>query len=549
MWWKLTRVCRRWRHLVHNSASYLGLRILCTNGTPTVDTLDHLPALPLFIDYQDGPATMGAPDESGMSHALQQRDRIHHIQLYTLPSSLRKSFEHMGKSFPILEHLSLSSRAEDDAYLVLPMTFLATNLRHLTLVGVSLTKELPLLASTVSLVTLTITKIQVSGYFLPSRLVTRLQNFPQLEELSISFSIPIPRPSAERELFVALETPVTLSALKRLTFHGISAYLESLVAQIVAPHLEQLRIILFNQVAFTSPHLFNFASAAGRLRFPYATVTFYQNAASIVMDNPLWQEQGGDMPKSFSIQVLCRQFDWQIDSVAQICRALGPLLSAVDLLHLIYDGWRTLVEWKDGAVDGATWHELLRPFVTVRKLHISHALVDELSRALQVDDVGLDPELLPGLMELAPELEADNAFVSFIVTRQSVDRPVRLSPMRIGWRCSLCQKVFSRRQDRDRHELAHLPPFLHCPVPDCTWRGNRADSFRKHWHQKDHQEQYGHTPERSQIETFNPKAILDQVRSGAISFTEGQDQALLLVQVKARELAKPDMWTNPWGQR
>ncbi|KAI9432404.1 hypothetical protein H4582DRAFT_1112423 [Lactarius indigo] len=42
-WRKLSHVCRRWRHLVYGSATHLDMHILCTNGTPPVNTLVHLP--------------------------------------------------------------------------------------------------------------------------------------------------------------------------------------------------------------------------------------------------------------------------------------------------------------------------------------------------------------------------------------------------------------------------------------------------------------------------------------------------------------------------
>ncbi|KAH9167526.1 hypothetical protein EDB89DRAFT_119978 [Lactarius sanguifluus] len=124
-WCKLTHVCRGWRRLVHDSASYLGMHILCTNGNPTVDTLDHLSFLPLVVDYQDVSATIGAQDKLGMSHALQLRDRVRRVDLHIPPSNLRELHElHvLDGSFPILEHLSLSPSTEDDRNLILPTTF------------------------------------------------------------------------------------------------------------------------------------------------------------------------------------------------------------------------------------------------------------------------------------------------------------------------------------------------------------------------------------------------------------------------------------------
>ena len=98
--------------------------------------------------------------------------------------------------------------------------------------------------------------------------MARLRSLPQLEELYIGFSIPIPRPSTERELLGEQGTPVTLPSLKNLRFKGVSAYLESLVAQIRAPLLEQLDITLFNQIAFALPHLSHLINITEGFKFP-----------------------------------------------------------------------------------------------------------------------------------------------------------------------------------------------------------------------------------------------------------------------------------------
>lgn len=119
------------------------------------------------------------------------------------------------------------------------------------------------------------------------------------------------------------------------------------------------------------------------------------------------------------------------------------------------------------------------------------------------------------------------------------------------WQCPICSESFARRQERDRHELKHVPYFIHCPLPHCAWRGNRTNLFKKHWQQEDHRryhEYYGRTPKRSQIETFDPRLILNQITNGAISLHEGEDQAISLVQVKACELQKMSMLMDPWGR-
>ncbi|KAH8996486.1 hypothetical protein EDB86DRAFT_2829148 [Lactarius hatsudake] len=92
---------------------------------------------------------------------------------------------------------------------------------------------------------------------------------------------------------------------------------------------------------------------------------------------------------------------------------------------------------------------------------------------------------------------------------------------------------------------------MHCPLPHCAWRGNRSDLFKKHWQKENHRsyhERYGHTPEWSQIETYDPWEILSQMINGTISPSEGEAQAIFLVQVKAYELQKTEIWTNQWGR-
>ena len=119
------------------------------------------------------------------------------------------------------------------------------------------------------------------------------------------------------------------------------------------------------------------------------------------------------------------------------------------------------------------------------------------------------------------------------------------------WQCHLCSDSFCRWQDRDRHEQTHLPYFMHCPLPHCEWRGNRTHTFKTHWHKKDHRpyhQIYGNAPKRSQIETYDPRPILNRLRSGRISLSEAEDQAIFSVMVKGYELQKPSMWLNAQGR-
>jgi hypothetical protein len=269
------------------------------------------------------------------------------------------------------------------------------------------------LTSAASLIRLGFSNVETSSYFRPRLLAARLQSLSLLEELSIGFSIPIPRPSTERELLEKPGAPITLPRLKRLRFKGVSVHLESLVAQIRLPLLEHLDITLFNQMAFVLPHLSYLIDITESLKLS-------TNSAAVFFDHDQVQVRvsGGahSWPKHFFLLcVICKQLDWQIDCAAQIYHTLIPALSGVErfTLHSFYP-WGIPTELRNGAIDSTTWHELLRPFIGVKELHIMHGLEEEVSRALQVDEVGSDPGFLPNLQSIHA---SNNLFTSFL------DRP------------------------------------------------------------------------------------------------------------------------------
>ena len=389
-----------------------------------MDTLDHLPTLPLFIGYGTyGHVMLTEQDELGIYHALRLHGRVRHIDLGLPPSILHYVVMLMGEHFPILEHLSLSFAAtdEDSLPLTLPKAFLAPNLRHLSLPSISPPRRLRVLNSTVSLVRLELVNIPTSSYFRPRVLVARLSFLPQLEELFIGFSIPIPRPSTERELLGEQGTPVPLPTLKKLWFKGVGAYLECVVAQIRAPLLERLGITFFNQIVFTLPHLSHFINITKGFKPPMARVHFLLDEVSLTMahhSSPWFEEP-------FRLRVKCKELDWQIDCAAQICDALIPTLSGVEQLTLdCSHDFQIPTELQNGVIDSTMWCHLLRPFIGVKKLYIRHGLSEALSRALHLDEVGSAPGFLPNLQSITA---TGTSFTPFVDTRRVMGRPVEFS--------------------------------------------------------------------------------------------------------------------------
>ena len=398
-----------------------GHNIQCSKGHPKANDVDRLPRVPLLLSYSG--YTLPEKDELWLYHVLQQlRDRVLDINLHLPPSILDKIVAHMDQHFPILEDLSLSY-TENVHSLTLPKAFLAPNLCDLTLPNISPPRRLWLLTPSVSLVTLQFKNIQTSGYFRPSLLVARLRSSPQLLDLQIYFPTPIPRPSNETELLGQQGAPVTLPSLRRLWFTGVSTYLESLVAQIRVPLLEELHITLFNQIAFALPHLFHLVNITNAFELPGASISFGLDEVAISTFAYVDTGVMSGIRSPLNLHVRCKPFDWQIDCAAQICHGLIPALSCVGELKLYYTSKEKISsELRNGGIDSATWHDLLRPFTGVKDLDISSPLLEELSRALQEDEVGSDPGFLPNLGSITAK---DNLFTSFINTRKVAGRSIR----------------------------------------------------------------------------------------------------------------------------
>jgi hypothetical protein len=332
----------------------------------------------------------------------------------------------MNKPFPRLGDLSLLSTTAEETSLMLPETFQAPVLRRLSLHGIGLPKGMPWLSSTIDLSTLSLTHIGASCYLPPGQFVMQLQGLPHLEELSIGFAIPIPLPRSEGELSLASITPVTLPCLKRLTFRGVGIYLDNFVAHLNTPLLERLSLTLFFELAFNLVNLTGFIHRAKEFGCVVARVIFNKDGASIYAG---YYEQWGIGRFSLHVNVTCEPLDWQIDFATQICCALGKVLSALEELTLDLDADGMPPDWEN-ALDDMMWHELLLPFIGVKKLRIGSSLIPQLSQALESVTGESALDLLPELQVLDVPLESDlatNAFSTFMKTRESMGRPVQLS--------------------------------------------------------------------------------------------------------------------------
>lgn len=118
-----------------------------------------------------------------------------------------------------------------------------------------------------------------------------------------------------------------------------------------------------------------------------------------------------------------------------------------------------------------------------------------------------------------------------------------------SWRCPIldCAAPLGRPQERKRHVLSHLPHWAYCRVPGCSWRGDRADAFVRHWG-KDHPSS-SQAPSRDEFTIYNPHPLVNAVIKGSIPIGEARETAESMVRIKAQEIGKSEIWGDAWGRR
>jgi hypothetical protein len=388
--------------------------------------LAHSPlAIPLIIDhfdeeYQD----LTAEDEKGIILALKHSDRVRRIRILKPIPILQRIIIALDGEFPILEFLLIMHQRyhrpviENVPNLNFPETFRAPHLHQLVLRNFATPIGSPPLTSMGNLVSMYLTKIPSSAYFHPNSLLKRLSLMPQLETLGIGFNL---SRDVERQLLrTPIMTRVTLPNLRWLGFRGASAYLEALLPWVTIPLLEKLQICFFNQMVYSIPHLQQFMSTAGNLRFKAATFRVDDDCLTVEA-----HPYKGARLSTFFMELGGKHLDRQVVPAAQVFHTLRTVFSAVEHLILDYDRRHISSEWNDQA-NRTQWRELFGSFDKAKTLRVEYGLVEQVSRALQPGEGESPTELFPELQELSYSSEGSprNVFTLFIDARQKAGRPV-----------------------------------------------------------------------------------------------------------------------------
>jgi hypothetical protein len=487
LWPILAHVCQGWRQVVLTSPLGLRLRLYCTYGTPVLKNLDCWPALPLIVQY-GGLSDLDPPapeDDDNVVAALKQSARVTTINL-TITKSLLEKLYAISEPFSQLEEQVLLS--QDDMHLTLPTTFRWGPLLcalHWTRIAFSSFPQLILPSQ--DLVDLQLHETPSIGYFSPEEFADAVSGMTRLRTLSLHFlSFPprrnflrLPPQTGERHV---------LPSLRCLKYRGSSKYLDSLVARIDAPRLGDIDITLFFQPTMDASQLGRFIERIEmQVMLSQAEVQTSAHAISISFTN-------SSTSARLRLQISCKQLDWQLSCMAQVCDQFSPFLFRVEKLRI------NSTQSSSGQDDegGEQWLDLVCSFNGTRDIWVADNLRTDILRTLGRADGG-HTIVLPSLGQLHVEnLMAMNepswdALLIFINSRSLSGRPVQVNvPL---FQCHLCHASF-KDQKGLRYHLGdeHAYRILVCSYcGDFVWTPGHDDLFREHL-ESEHREVTAHDP-------------------------------------------------------
>jgi hypothetical protein len=409
----------------------LNLQIFCTPETLARHTLDVWPALPLLIN---GKVTLSLGTDN-IIVALKHSNRVCQVNLWDSANrQMEKALAAMQEPYPELTELRLRSHDEKTLPVIpVPDSFLggsAPRLRHFELSGFPFPGLPKLLLSATHLLRLHLSDIPHSGYISPEAMVALISVLSSLRTLFLRFRSPQSRPGWERRSLPPPKRSI-LPTLHEFRFKGVTEYLEELVTHIDAPQLDHMSITFFNQIDFDFPRLAQFINCTPTLMALNEAHVQFDDTTAIVKLRYRTLAFGFDID-NLLINISCREPDWQLSSIEQVCNSSLHPLSKVEDLYIEHQ-YSQLI-WKNDAIENTLWLQLLLPFTAVKNLYLSKEFAPGIAAGLQELVGSRVAEVLPSLRNIFVEgfKPPMGSFGQFVAARQLSGHPIAISV----WECA-----------------------------------------------------------------------------------------------------------------
>ncbi|KAH9059944.1 hypothetical protein EDB87DRAFT_1619357 [Lactarius vividus] len=270
---------------------------------------------------------------------------------------------------------------------------------------------------------------------------------------------------------------VVLPALMFLKYRGTSRFLDSLVAKIDAPGLGDIDITFFSQPMMDASQLGRFIERTEmQTSLIKAEIQISHHAVSISFSN-------SSTFTPVRLQIPCKQLDWQLSSMAQVCDQFYPFLFRVTKL-----GLNTIQSSSGQDMDGQQWLELVRTFGGATDFQVAGELTTAILCALGLangEDINFLPDLRHLHMEspMAMDESSRDALLSFIALRSYSGHPVHVNAS--FNQCYICHASFREKKGLNSHLVdkhAYRPLCSYCDDFECAPRHD--DPFREHLESK-----------------------------------------------------------------
>jgi hypothetical protein len=179
-------------------------------------------------------------------------------------------------------------------------------------------------------------------------------------------------------------------------------------------------------MVFDTPQFIQFISRTPTLKpLERATVAFGVGIAGVSFSKL-------SSNRELDVKILCRELDWQVSSLEQVCTSTLPHLGLSTLEDLyIYEKTESQPDWQDN-VENTLWRELLRPFSDVKNLYLSEEFTLRIAPALQELVWGRTTEVLPALQNiflegLLPSGLLQKGILLFAAARMATGHPLAVS--------------------------------------------------------------------------------------------------------------------------
>jgi hypothetical protein len=101
------------------------------------------------------------------------------------------------------------------------------------------------------------------------------------------------------------------------------------------------------------------------------------------------------------IAISCREPDWQLSAIEQVCNSYSRALSTIKHLYIEHD---SKLVWKNDAIEKFLWLQLLHPFTAVKNLYLSKESAPGIAAALEDLVGGQNNRSVPQPEEYLPEV-------------------------------------------------------------------------------------------------------------------------------------------------